>query len=102
MSTHTFPVPASDAASTLAAIREQHDKLREATLAALCRLGEATTKEIADALGERSSAARNVVRSRLVGYERQGYVGKRFDPSRPPRGITVWRALPAAEGSVGA
>jgi hypothetical protein len=87
---HAFPVPASGHADALAFIRAEQVALRVRTLAAMRKLGPATTRELAARLGITDSVGINRLRSLLCGYERQAYVHRRYDAERR---AMVWRLV---------
>jgi hypothetical protein len=86
----TFPVPAEQHAEALAFVLAEREAVRNRCLAAMRKLGPATTREIGAVLGITDSMDVNRLRSRLCGYERQAYVRKRYDGARR---ATVWSVI---------
>ncbi len=90
MSRASFPVPAEQHAEALAFVLAERDAVRNRTLAAMRKLGPATTREIGAVLGITASMDVNRLRSRLEGYARQAYVRKGYDGVRRK---TVWAVI---------
>ncbi len=84
----SFPVPAEQHAEALAFVLAERDAVRNRCLAAMRKLGPATTREIGAVLGITDSMDVNRLRSRLDGYRKQAHVERGWDEVRR---VTIWR-----------